>query len=374
MFVFLAIVIGIVIAIVFFGYPLLIFLLRSNYKKSCQRTSILPSISVIIPSCGSAKVGEKISNTLLQYPEHRMQIIVVYSGRDKAVLEELRSFGDKGLVELVTEEVRTGKSNALNLGLKRATGEICVITDSDSLLDRDAIRNLVSSFTDQKVGAVSGELVYFGSGAMNTFQNLFFNKYKRTLKNWEAQLDSCSYAPGELLAFRRELIDSLPCGVSADDYYIALEIRAKGYKCTSEPTAIVYEKSPQKMTGTVKRTSRVVWGTFSEAARFKHMLFNRRFGFFGLLIFPNYVFRLALLPCLFLLEVIFLSLGIMEVGLTFQTSYQIVLTISLVLILVAGRNFVKYAFSVFTGMVKGTFDFVAHRGSDYVVWEQCKET
>jgi uncharacterized membrane protein len=66
MFVFLAIVIGIVIAIVFFGYPLLIFLLRSNYKKSCQRTSILPSISVIIPSCGSAKVGEKISNTLLQ--------------------------------------------------------------------------------------------------------------------------------------------------------------------------------------------------------------------------------------------------------------------------------------------------------------------
>jgi len=368
------IVIILVTAVLLLGYPLFILLLKHVKKKTWKRESMFPSLSVIIPSHGSAMLGEKISNTLIQYPRDKMQVIVVYSGKDRNVLKELRNYHVKGLITLIEEKQRSGKANAINLGLQKATGDICVITDRDSLLEKEALKNLVSSFADNNVGAVSGELVYTGHSPLSAFHKLFFNKYKKAIKNWEAEIDSCSYAPGELLAFRKELIKRLPHDVIADDYHILLRVREKGYRCVSEPKAIVYERPPQRMEGTEKRTRRVITGTFLEASRFKDMIFNRKFGLFGLLIFPGYVIRLALLPFLAASLIISLALELVEVGLMLSTPYLIALILVTACSLFIGRNFLKYSFAIMIGMMHGIIDYVAGKSSSSLVWQECKET
>jgi cellulose synthase/poly-beta-1,6-N-acetylglucosamine synthase-like glycosyltransferase len=349
------------------GYPALIFLLKCIRMKKWIKANIVPSISIIIPSHGSKLLGGKILNTLSAYPKEKMQIVVVYSGNDKNVLQELDDYNTKGLITLVHEHTRSGKANAINLGLEKTNEEICIITDSDSLLQENGLMYLVSSFADERVGAVSGELIYTGDSPIH---GLFFNKYKKSVKNWEAEIDSCSYAPGELLAFRKKLIERLPVDAVTDDYYILLKVKEKGYRCVSEPKAIVYEKTPMKVEKTAKRTRRVVSGTLIEANRFRAMMFNPNFNLFGLLIFPSYIIRLLLLPILAASASISLILGIIQIGTMLPTQYIVPLILGITFFLLICRNLLTYFSAIILGMTCGIADYMT--GRSQIIWEDVK--
>lgn len=368
-----AALISILIVVVFLlGYPLLIFVLKRTRQKPWKTEEIIPPVSVIIPSHGSMLLGQKIKNTMVEYPREKMQIIVVYSGTDQNVLKELRSFQDQGLVTFVEEAQRTGKTNAINIGLKRTVQEICVMTDSDTTLENGALAKLVSPFFDETVGAVSGELIYVGNSPQQKSHGLLFNNYKKTLKNWESQIDSCSYAPGELLAFRRKLIDSLPEDVVVDDYYILLRTRREGYRCVSAPEAKVYEKPPSQSAGTRERTRRVVSGTLVEASRFRSMLFNRKYGLFGTVIFPAYVFQLAFLPFFIILAGALLLASLIETALLLPIFWIVVALAVSVSLLAVGRNILRHFSALLIGMILGLTDFLTSKKA--VVWKDAKSS
>jgi cellulose synthase/poly-beta-1,6-N-acetylglucosamine synthase-like glycosyltransferase len=367
----LAAMISISIAVIFLlGYPLLIFILKKSRPRPWRSEKIFPYTSVIIPSHGSKLLGDKISNTTDQYPREKMQITVVYSGSDQSVLDELRSLQKEEVITLVEEKERSGKTNALNLGLRQATYEVCAITDSDSTLEKGALVNIVSPFADPEVGAVSGDLNYVGKGSSDRIHSLLFNRYKKTIKNWESEIDSCSYAPGELLAFRRELVDSLPGDVLVDDYYILLTIRQKGYRCVAAPEAKVYEEPPAQSAGTRERTRRVVSGTFFEASRFGDMMFNKKYGTFGLLIFPAYVFRLILLPVCVIFFLLFFLIGLVQIVATLPMTWIITSALIVICPIVVMRKPIRYFLAMLLGMIYGIVDYL--RGRRPVVWKECK--
>ena len=54
---------------------------------------------------------------------------------------------------------RRGKVSLLNEIISQAKGEIIVFSDARQIFKKDALRNLVANFADEKVGCVSGELV-----------------------------------------------------------------------------------------------------------------------------------------------------------------------------------------------------------------------
>jgi poly-beta-1,6-N-acetyl-D-glucosamine synthase len=360
-----------IVFILLLGYPFILFFLTRFRPHPWKRDTMLPAISLIIPSHGSMRIKNKILNTLDKYPRDKMQIIVVYSGTDQGVLDELKFFQEQQLIELITEQKRSGKTNALNLGLQHTSCEICVITDSDSLIENGSLENLISPFADQEVGAVSGDLEYFGTGNSNKLHNLLFNKYKKTIKNWESMVDSCSYAPGELLAFRKKLVDSLPGEVIVDDYYLLLTIRHEGYRCVSAPEAKVYEQPPSKSSGTLERTRRVVSGTLFEASRFRGMMFNRKFGVFGLFIFPSYISRLVLLPMFFFLFSIFFLFGTIEITVGLPLLWIVTLSIATACFIILGRRPFRYLLSLFLGMMHGIIEYLL--GNRAVVWKDVKE-
>lgn len=367
----LAALVSISIAIVLlFGYSLLVFVLKKLRRKPWRSERILPYTSVIIPSHGSKLLREKILNIAIQYPRDKMQIIVVYSGTDQNVLEELRLFEKQGVIGLLEETQRSGKTNAINMGLRKAMYDICVITDSDSMLEDGAFVNMISPFADPKVGAVSGELIYVGNSSSNRLHSLLFNKYKSAMKNWESEIDSCSYAPGELLAFRRQLVDSLPGDVVVDDYYILLTVRQKGFRCVSAPKARVYEKPPSQSVGTKERTRRVVSGTFFEASRFRGMIFNRKYGVFGLVIFPAYLVRLVLLPLSAIFFSIFFFIVLIEIVFALPVLWIVTFVIAVSCLVVVGRNPLRYLMAMLLGMIYGLADYL--RGRRPVVWKECK--
>ena len=302
-----------------------------------------------------------------------MEIIVIYSNPPNSIVSKLRSTFEKFGVKVITEKTRTGKANAINLALKHCKGEICIITDSDSFLEKNAIKFLIESFSDDQVGAISGNLVYSSLSSTDKLHTIVFSKFKGGLKHYEALLDSCSYAPGELLAFRKSLIKDIPMDSLCDDYHILLKIRSKGYRCVNDLRAIVHETPPKTLLGKLKRTRRVTAGTLQEAARHRFMFFNPTFGTFGLLIFPIYILRIFLLP-------FFLISLVINVVLILIYSFPPSILIMLILVIMVGLFALKlvkpmfalisYCILLIAGLLLGLVDWI--KGDLSFVWEECK--
>lgn len=123
----------------------------------------LPRLTVVVPAFNEGVlVGETLrSLAASNYPKDRLEIIVVDDGSDDDTWEHLstaaRELGD--LVTPVRCAENRGKRHALYEGFRRASGDIYVTVDSDSLVDPDALAALVSPMVeDPSVAAVTGSV------------------------------------------------------------------------------------------------------------------------------------------------------------------------------------------------------------------------
>lgn len=125
--------------------------------------SSLPSVTVIVPAFNE---GELVGRTIHRlaasdYPPDRLNIIVVDDGSTDDTWRHIqgaaRRIGPR--VTALHYEENRGKRWALWEGFRRGTGEVFVTVDSDSLVEPDAIRSLVSPIvSDPRVGAVAGNV------------------------------------------------------------------------------------------------------------------------------------------------------------------------------------------------------------------------
>lgn len=118
----------------------------------------LPSVSVVVPVFnGEKNIGECIKSLLeLDYPKERLKIIIVDNNSTDSTKEIIKRYSVKYLLEK-----RRGSYNARNTGIKKATGEIIAFTDSDCIVGKDWITNLIRGFSDEKVGGVGGRIIAF---------------------------------------------------------------------------------------------------------------------------------------------------------------------------------------------------------------------
>ena len=87
------------------------------------------------------------------------EILVIDDGSPKkdcynAMLNLKKEIGFK----LIRYEINRGKRYAQCLGFSKATGDIIMTLDSDTVLDKSAIINLIKPFSDEKVWATTGQL------------------------------------------------------------------------------------------------------------------------------------------------------------------------------------------------------------------------
>lgn len=288
-----------------FGYFFLASILAKVKKRKVQKSdSFTPFISILVPcyNVGSV-IQRKIRNTLeIDYPKGKFEVIAVESGSTDDTYGKLSKYAHHRKIKLIRQPSRLGKASAINRGLEECKSDIVVLTDADARLERRAVRELVKNFADQSIGAVVGNLTLAPSESIISKMNhLFYRFFRQKLRMWESRFDSASFWSGELCAFRKSVLKRLAEDVIGDDRYILLKIRSKGYRCICEPSSLVYEPDAENVLGQIAHKRRMTAGTIQGTLRFKHMLFNSEYGFFGTLIFPFHIFRVILLPLLLLI-------------------------------------------------------------------------
>jgi poly-beta-1,6-N-acetyl-D-glucosamine synthase len=290
------------------AYPLLLkrlarkaTILMPNDNNGDQFLSTdFPKVSILIPVYNEESVIENRINNIFQsnYPKDKIEIIVIDSGSDDKTRLNIQSkFQDR--VTLITESVRSGKAHAINLGLQSAGGDIIILTDGTTLYDKETILQLVKPFSDDTIGAVSAFYdVPNSNDSHATASERKFWIFKDNLRWLESIVESTSWLSGEACAFRNKFKVKIHEDTLADDSNIALQLISKGQRVVVNKNAHFRERSPTGFSDYIRVKSRRALGGLIETLRFKSMLFNSKYGYFGTVIFPYRFFVCVLSPIL----------------------------------------------------------------------------
>jgi len=367
-----------ILLILFFGYSVLVYVLSNLKGRRIPIAKYLPSASILVP-CYNARehVDVKVRDLLsLDYPREKLQVIFVDSGSIDGTAEALQEYERAGSIELVRQEARLGKPAAINAGLRVAGGEITVLTDVDAKVQVDALRNLAKSFADPDVGAAVGNVALkSGRSLISKMNSFFYQFFRERVRRWESSVDSASFFSGELMAFRKDLLDKVDADAVSDDFHILLKLRKKGYRCISAENAFVSEKDVESLSGQISHKRRTIVGSLQVFSRDRDAFFNRKLGLFGMLIFPAYFVRMIIAPIILLL---FEALVIIQL-LFWNTFSSILVLIGLLVIVllvlslisIRLRGFILgllYAFIVQVAALFGVWDYLT--GNYSVLWRK----
>ncbi|WP_108866226.1 glycosyltransferase [Aquimarina aquimarini] len=250
------------IKISFLIYILFLYL-RYKVIKSVSDDQ-LPLCTVIVPAYNE---GELVYKTLVSlaesdYPQEKIQLISIDDGSQddtwqwmKKAKEEL---GDR--VAIYQQPKNKGKRHALYRAFNLATGEIFITVDSDSIVKKDTVRNMVSPFVvDKKCGAVAGNVRVLNSkkALIPRMLNVSFAFSFEFIRSAQSSLGSVLCTPGALSAYRREAVfncrqewitQTFMGQVSkiGEDRAMTNMILKQGYKVFFQRNAYVYTNIPER--------------------------------------------------------------------------------------------------------------------------------
>jgi len=256
-----------VIAQVFFFIHLAIFVWRIvlsfKYKQAELCTDQeLPTCTVIVPAYNEGRQVLDTIKSIVQsdYPPEKMSIVGVDDGSADDTWYWLKQAAKEfpGRVQLFKQPVNRGKRHALYRGFKQGKGEVYVTIDSDSMVEPQTIRSLVSPFVrNPKVGAVAGNvrILNHKERIIPRMLEVAFAYSFDFLRAGQSVVNTVMCTPGALSAYRRDVclsvlfewVNQKFCGKAAnigEDRAMTNLILRSGYYVQYQRDAMVHTNVP----------------------------------------------------------------------------------------------------------------------------------
>lgn len=217
----------------------------------------LPRVTVIVPAYNEgAAVRVALESALASdYPEGKVQIIAVDDGSKDDTWEHIQAVCEAhpGRILAIKQPRNGGKREALRTGFERAEGDVVVTVDSDSRIDRHAIRAIVAPMiADAEVGAVAGRVLVLNRED-NLLTRLLSARFFITFdlaRAAQSRFGAVLCTPGALSAYRMSAVRAVldrwstqtflgqPCTI-AEDRALTTWLLREGYRSVYQRTAVV---------------------------------------------------------------------------------------------------------------------------------------
>lgn len=282
---------------------------ESRKPNNVQREKKILDVTLLIPMYNEAKViRRKILNVEnLDYPKKNLEVIIIDSGSIDGTPDLVQHYIDKSKIryKLIVQPDRLGKASAINYALRYCKGDIIVMTDADALFNKDALKKIVENFSDPNVGSATGRICILNADQSSvTVLEKSYRTIFEIIRQGESKMDSTPIFNGPITAFRKELFDELETDTVTDDIEICIRIREKGFRSVYDPEAIAYENTPISRKSRIKQKTRRAHGAIQSIIRHKNLLFNRKYGRYGFIIFPCEFFLHLISPFMLLLIIL----------------------------------------------------------------------
>jgi biofilm PGA synthesis N-glycosyltransferase PgaC len=269
----------------------------------------LPHVHIVIAAHNEARIiARRIQNLqMLDYPTHKMDVYLGTDGCTDATAEIAReAASNDDYIKIMEFSENRGKMVVLreiishigNTG-NAPSSSLLVFSDANTMFAHDAVRNLVKSFSDPRVGGVCGRLVFthpspesadIEQALENPAEEGLYWRLETKLKAWESALDSCLGANGAIYAIRPTLFwESIPTNTIVDDFVIGMKVREQGYRMIYDPSAIATEELPVVGDEWARRV-RIGAGDY-QALGFCKACLSPRFGVFAWAFWSHKVLR-----------------------------------------------------------------------------------
>jgi cellulose synthase/poly-beta-1,6-N-acetylglucosamine synthase-like glycosyltransferase len=376
----------------YIGYGLILYLILKIknllfFKSNPEPDDLFePNVCLFVTAYNERDyVKQKVENSFsLDYPKEKVQYLWITDGSNDGTPDILRKYSS---LEVHHLPERRGKMHAMNRGVKFVKAPIIIFSDTNTILGKNSIREIVAKFRNEKTGCVAGEkriIEKDADAAAGAGEGIYW-KLESWVKRMDAELNSAVGAVGELFAIRTELFEDVETDTILDDFMISLRIAQKGYNIAYTPNAYAEETASLNVGEELKRKIRIAAGGIQSLFRLKSLLNPFRYGLFSWQYFSHKVLRWTLSPvsCFLILPVNFIIVWQQNGWLGFQF-YTVVFYLQILFYLLAvvgwyleNRKlhfkllFVPYYFLFINyASIRGIFRYF--KGKQSAAWEKSK--
>ena len=323
----IAVILGAIRLVIVLGLAI-VHRLRSSRGRS-DVAGFAPHVSVIVPAFNEAKVIEKTIHSLLsQQYTGTLDVVVVDDGSPDGTGDVAKAAFDGDPRVTVFSKPNGGKASALNYGIQRASGEIVVCLDADTVFEPRTIAELVRPLSDPAVGAVAGNAkVGNRLNLITRWQALEYVTSQNVDRRAFDLLNCITVVPGAVGAWRRSAVieaGGFSHDTLAEDQDLTIELRKRGWRIAYAEHAIAWTEAPDTFATLLKQRFRWSFGTLQCAWKHRKTLLRPRFGTLGTIAMPNTVlfqlFFTAISPLadlIFLFSVLSVWITYLQHGATF---------------------------------------------------------
>lgn len=190
------------------------------FHKEIIKPAIDPEISLIIPIYNSMDTLEQCIRSIDEsdYPDERIRIFLVNNqGQDDSFQVFCDCQQKYPQLQMQWLNAKQGKSKALNMALFNSEGKYIIHIDSDGLLERSALRNMVYRFeADQTIECMTGVILTdpkqvqaYPPVLPHILRKVEFMEYAQAFlagRNYSAEVNAVYTLSGAFSAFRKSAV------------------------------------------------------------------------------------------------------------------------------------------------------------------------
>ena len=291
------IICGLLFVSVFFEvFLLLTFLENKGSMKKSQGTTAqnFPTATIVVPCFNEEEsiFGTVESLLALDYPKDKLKIMIIDDGSTDNSWNLMQKYKDNPLIELYKKE-NGGKHTALNFAISKSKSDIIGCLDADSFVKPDALKNLVTYFSDKETMAVTPAIkIHNPDNILRQVQKVEYD-WGIFLRKMLSFVDSLYVTPGPFSFFRREVFENLGPYRKAhntEDMEMAMRLQTHNYKIKNCHTAFVYTIAPHKFSKLFTQRLRWTYGFLKNVIDYRDLFFNKKQGNLGFFILPIMIF------------------------------------------------------------------------------------
>ena len=268
------------------------FKIKDDFFKSPGK-DFIEGLTVIIPAYNEENtIGATIQAVLDNgYPNDKLEILVVNDGSKDNTAEVVKKY--KGVV--LFDKPNSGKADSVNQAIKKAKNEFIAIIDADSYPEKNALKEVMKYFADEKVGAVTGVcMVKNRNTLLEKCQAMEYVLIAWTRKTLDA-LHSVFVTPGSLSAYRKEALNEIggfDKNILTEDIEIAWNLLRHKWKTRMATRARVFTIAPTKVKAWYNQRIRWNVGGFQTLTKHWDALGKKDYNMFGIFVIPFFMSHL----------------------------------------------------------------------------------
>ena len=286
-------------------------LIKKENKKILSKPKHYPRVSIIVPCWNEEKTVSKTIHSLLNlnYPKNKLDIIVVDDGSTDNTWQVLKKFENNKQIKIFKKE-NGGKHTALNFALEKIDSELVGCLDADSYVEKDALKNIVLYFEEDKkiMSVIPSVRIYKPKNIIQKIQKVEYG-WGILIRKMFSYLGALYVTPGPFSIFKREIFNDIGGyrhAHNTEDMELAMRMQKHKMKIVNSHNSFIYTVGPDTIRKLIKQRLRWTYGFIKNAIDYKFIFFKKEYGNLGVFILP--IASLSIISGIYILGTVIYSL------------------------------------------------------------------